>query len=109
MPPVPGLHYATAMRTDLKALMREATLSAYGHRISGLVRIAYDGNHLSFETPDYRGRLSYIGDWPQPVLVHLQPLHNVSRKLPRTDFVLLTYADGWFGVGPTRLSASIET
>lgn len=91
----------------MAALTREATLPVYGRRASGLIRIAYDGNHLSFETPDYRGRLSFIGGWPQPVLVHLQALRHVARKLPRTEFVLMGYTDGWLNVGPTRLSASI--
>jgi hypothetical protein len=109
MPPPPGLHFATALRTDLVALIREATIPTYGRRAGALVRIADDGNHLSFETPDYRGRLSFIGGWPTPVLVHLKPLLQVARKLPRTEFVLLSFADGWLSVGPTRLSASIGT
>ncbi|MCA3266932.1 MAG: hypothetical protein ING19_12780 [Azospirillum sp.] len=109
MPPPAGLHYATALRLDLARLMREATLPAYGRRVGGLVEISDDGNHLRFQTPDYRGGLSYFGAWPKPILVHLHALCAIARKLPRTEFVLMGYADGWLNVGPTRLSARLAT
>lgn len=104
MPPPPGIHFATSLRLDLARLMREATLPAYGRRAAGLVEISDDGNHLRFQTPDYRGGLSYLGAWPQPINVHLQALRAIARKLARTGFVLVGYADGWLNVGATRLS-----
>ena len=107
MPLPPGLHYATALRLDLARLMREATLPAYGRRAGGLVEISDDRNHLRFQKPDYRGGLSYLGAQPQPIIVHLHALRANAGKLPRTEFVLMGYADGWLNVGPTCLSARL--
>lgn len=109
MPPLPGLHYATALRSDLTQLLNEASLPVYGRRKTALIRLVGEGNSFLFTTPDYSGQIGFIGEWPQPVLVHLQALRAVARKLPRTEFVLLGYADGWLSVGPTRLSARVAT
>lgn len=109
MLPPPGLHYATALRSDLMQLLGEASLPAYGRRKTALIRLAGEGNSFPFTTPDYSGQIGFVGAWPQPVLVHLQALRAVARKLRRTEFVLMGYADGWLSVGPTRLSARTAT
>lgn len=109
MPPPPGLHYATALRSDLTQLLSETCLPAYGRRKAALIQLTGQGNSLLFATPDYSGQIGFVGAWPQPVLVHLQALRAVARKLPRTEFVLMGYADGWLSIGPTRLSARVAT
>lgn len=109
MPPPPGLHYATALRSDITQLLSEVSLPAYGRRKTALVQITGQGNSLLFATPDYSGQIGFAGAWPQPVLVHLRALLAVARKLPHTECVLIGYADGWLSVGPTRLSARTAT
>ncbi len=109
MPPPPGLHYATALRLDLMQLLGEASLPAYGRRKAALIQLTGQGNSFVFATPDYSGQIGFVGAWPQPVLVHLQALRAVARKLPHTEFVLMDYAYGWLSVGPTRLSARLAT
>ena len=107
MPPVDG--YATLMRSHWIHALKQVRAQNQGREaFDYLCLYSQDGVFCIGGYNAYTARLPFVGTWDCFITVNRIALERHAASLPAIGKVILTWADGFLSVGPTRFPGQCD-